>query len=213
MVRVLENLPRIPEGALMVACQAVCCTEGAKEVGVFWRKQRLSLCKIERLRKQWVDGGKLEDWLEQVGSGQRALQQTLRYICYSRRGVRCEVLTNVLDSKKLSALQAINLYPERWQVERMVFDLKEVLNLHQFYAANPNAVAMQVYWAALVYTAMRIAQGRIGCEQDLTSEELSPAELFPRSRRIGRASGGGTDLSSVLPSQRGAAIASSTPMP
>jgi len=27
----------------------------------------------------------------------------------------------------------------------MFFDLKEVLNLKHFYAANPNAVAMQVY--------------------------------------------------------------------
>jgi hypothetical protein len=55
-----------------------------------------------------------------------------------------------------------------------------VLNLHQFYAANPNAVAQQVYAAALVYTAMRIAQGRIARAQGLAPEELSPAKLFPR---------------------------------
>ncbi len=62
----------------------------------------------------------------------------------------------------------------------MFFDVKEVLNLHQFYAANPHAVAMQVYAAGLVYTAMRVAQGRLARAQGLTPEALSPAKLFPR---------------------------------
>ncbi len=38
-------------------------------------------------------------------------------------------------------------------MERLFFDLKEVLNLHRFYTSSPNGVAMQVYAAALVHTA------------------------------------------------------------
>ena len=43
----------------------------------------------------------------------------------------------------------------------LVFDLKEVLNLHRFYTGSPNGAAMQVYAAALVHTAFRVAQGHI----------------------------------------------------
>lgn len=186
MTRVLEILPQIPAGTLILGdrlhanAKLFAVLGEQKKWGVFRRNRRLSLRKRERLSKEWIDGGKLEDWLVEVGSGQTAPQQRLRYICYTRHGVRYELLTNVLDTQRLSALQAINLYPERWTVERMFFDLKEVLNLHQFYAANPNAVAQQVYAAALVYTAMRIAQGRIARAQGLAPEQLSPAKLFPR---------------------------------
>jgi hypothetical protein len=62
----------------------------------------------------------------------------------------------------------------------MFFDLKEVLNLHRFYAANADAVAMQVYAAAIVYVAMRTAQARIARAVKIPPERISPAKLFPR---------------------------------
>ena len=58
--------------------------------------------------------------------------------------------------------------------------LKEVLNLNRIYAANPNAVAMQVYAAALVYNAMRVAQAEAAAAVGLAPEQLSPAKLYPR---------------------------------
>lgn len=186
MTRVLEILPQIPEGALVLGDRLYAnaklfeALKEQKKFGLFRRNGTLSLRKKECLSKEWIDGGKLEDWVVEAGSGQKAPKQILRYISYKRNGVVYELLTNVLDSKKLSAVQAINLYPERWFVERMFFDVKEVLDLHQFYAANPNAVAMQVYGVALVYTAMRIAQGRIARQEGIEPEALSPAKLFPR---------------------------------
>jgi hypothetical protein len=35
----------------------------------------------------------------------------------------------VLDPKELTAEEALALYPWRWKVERLCFDVKEVLNL------------------------------------------------------------------------------------
>jgi hypothetical protein len=62
----------------------------------------------------------------------------------------------------------------------MYFDLKEVLNLNRVYAANPNAVAMQVYAAGLVYNAMRVAQGEVAEAAGITPEEISPAKFYPK---------------------------------
>src|SRR5712691_10654329 len=67
-----------------------------------------------------------------------------------------------------------------WSVERMFFDLKEVLNLNRLYAANPHAVAMQVYAAAIVYNALRVAQSDGAAQVGWAPERLSPAKFFPK---------------------------------
>jgi hypothetical protein len=122
----------------------------------------------------------LEDWLVPAGSGVSAPTQLLRYIRWRRGGTRYELLTNVLAPTRLAADEALALYPFRWSVERMYFDLKTVLNLNRVYAANPNAVAMQVYAAGLVYNAMRMAQSEAAAKLGVVPEEISPAKFFPR---------------------------------
>jgi hypothetical protein len=148
--------------------------------GVVRRNRQLGLRKLQRLRRRRTQGGVLEDWLVRAGSGTSAPAQTLRYIRWRRGGTRYEVLTNVLALSRLAAEEALDLYGYRWSVERMFFDLKEVLNLNRLYAANPNAVAMQVYAAAIVYNAMRVAQSDGAAQIGLPPEEISPAQFFPK---------------------------------
>ena len=62
----------------------------------------------------------------------------------------------------------------------MFFDLKEVLNLNRLYAANPNAVAMQVFAAAIVYNAFRVAQSEAAAQVGRPPEDISPAKFFPK---------------------------------
>ena len=148
--------------------------------GVVRRQRQLSLHKLERRRRCRAQGGMLEEWLVRAGSGQRVAPQTLRYIRWRRGGTRWEVLTNVLTASRLSAEEALDLYPYRWSIERMFFDLKEVLNLKRIYAANPNAVAMQVYAAGMVYNAFRLAQGEAAAAGGIEPEDISPAKFYPR---------------------------------
>ena len=65
-------------------------------------------------------------------------------------------------------------------MERLFFDLKEVLNLHRLYLSSPNGVAMQVYAAAVVHTAFRVAQGQVAVAVGIAPEAISPAKFFPR---------------------------------
>jgi len=148
--------------------------------GLFRRHRALSLRRQRRLRKRKHQGGLLEDWVVSAGSGQTTPVQTLRYIRWRCGRTQHALLTNVLDPTRLRAEEALALYPYRWRIERMFFDLKEVLNLNRIYAANPNAVAMQVYAAAMVYNAMRVAQGELAAAAGLEPEELSSATLYPR---------------------------------
>lgn len=148
--------------------------------GLFRRNRCLSVRRQRCLRKRRHLGGCLEDWLVEAGSGQSVPVQTLRHIRWRRGGTRYDLLTNVLDPTRLGAHEALALYPYRWRIERMYFDLKAVLNLNRLYAANPNAVAMQVYAAGMVYNAMRVAQGEVAAAAGLAPEEISPAKFYPR---------------------------------
>jgi Transposase DDE domain len=148
--------------------------------GLVRRNRQLTLHKLQRLRKRRHADGVLEDWLVRAGTGGSAPAQLLRYIRWRRGGTRYEVLTNVLAPTRLAADEALALYPYRWSVERMYFDLKTVLNLNRIYAANPHAVAMQVYAAGLVYNAMRVAQSEAAAQIGVLPEEISPAKFFPR---------------------------------
>jgi len=148
--------------------------------GLVRRNRQLTLRKIQRLRKRRIHGGLLEDWVVQAGTGTTAPIQRLRFIRWRRGGTRYEVLTNVLAPARLSAEEALDLYAYRWGVERMFYDLKEVLNLNRVYAANPNAVAMQVYAAAIVYNALRVAQSEGAAHVGIAPETISPAKFYPK---------------------------------
>jgi Transposase DDE domain len=153
--------------------------EEQKCVGVFRRTKSIKIKKVELLSKTVLeDGSVLKDWLVEAGTGQKA--RSLRMVSLKREGKVRTALTNALDPAVLSAVEVAQLYPRRWQIERLFFDLKEVLNLNRFYAANSNAVAMQVFSTAMVHAAFRVAQGRISQERKIPPERISPAKLFPR---------------------------------
>jgi Transposase DDE domain len=148
--------------------------------GVVRRNRVVKLQRVRCLGRTRGADGELTDWEVRAGTGRTVPPQPLRWIRW-RHGRTCyEVLTNVLAPERLSAAEAIALYTARWSVERMYFDLKDVLNLNRVYAANPNAVAMQVYAAGLVYNAMRVAQADAAAALGLAPEQLSPAKLYPR---------------------------------
>lgn len=177
----IEN---VEEESLLLGDRLYCSIELFRQLnerklfGLFRRNKSILLKKVRKLAsRRLADGGVVEDWLVEVGGASNPLQ--LRLIRLRNQGKTYEALTNVLDPKRLSANDAVALYPRRWAVERLFYDLKIVLKLERFYAANPNAVAMQVYAAAIVHTAFRIAQGNIAKKVGVPPEEISTEKLFP----------------------------------
>jgi hypothetical protein len=185
--RARSRFDQIPKDTLILGDRAHCNLKfflalAARQLRGLFRLHHQLTVKRQKLlsRKQGGGRGVLEDWIVLVGSGVGQPPMTLRLIVFSQGPFRRELLTNVLDPAKLPAQLALETYPFRWGIERLFFDLREVCHLNTFYAANVNAVAMQVYAAALVHTAFRIAQARIARKHGLAPEALSPAKLFPR---------------------------------
>jgi hypothetical protein len=148
--------------------------------GVARRHRAGLLVKMRLNSSQEHEGGTLEDWECVVGSGATVEPQIVRLVVWKKgRRRRLELLTNVLDPAQLSAVEAMSVYRWRWKVERLFSDLKEVLNLRRIYAGNVNAVGMQVFAAAIVHTALRVAQGRIAVAAGVEPERLSTKKVFP----------------------------------
>lgn len=185
MPRLREVLPEVPKGTLLLGDRAYASVQLFEAMkgriwGLFRRTAQLGIRKTERLSCRRWRNGTLEDWRVDAGCGATAPVQRLRYIRFERGKLVHELVTNVLDPKKLSAETAMRLYPYRWRVERLFLSLKETLGLGEFYAANPNAVAMQVFASAIVYTAMRIAQADVAAQAEVPPDVISPEKLFPR---------------------------------
>ena len=180
-----EELVHVPAGALVLADRLYGLPwffEALTERGLFGitrRNQRANLVLGQQHSKTSRAAETVEDCDVEIG-GERSTMQRVRCIRWRKGRKTLELLTNVLDRTKLSAQEALDLYKERWSIERLFYDLKEVLNLHRFYAANVNAVAMQVYAAAIVHVAMRAAQGRIAAKAKIAPEKLSTGKLFPK---------------------------------
>jgi hypothetical protein len=182
-IRALTAVDCLAEQTLMVGDRLYWSTQlfrrlqGNHCFGVFRRNKSVGIRKVRRLARRRLETGLVEDWLVEAGPKGDALE--LRLIVYKTNGKTHEALTNVLDPGRLRAEDVVTLYPLRWRVERLFYDLKVVLNLKKLYAANPNAVAMQVFATAMVHTAFHIAQADIAQQVNLPPEELSPAKLFP----------------------------------
>lgn len=151
-----------------------------KLYGLFRRNGRLKLKRLQVLSRRQGGRGLLEDALVEAGCGVGQPKRTLRLIRYRGPDRRLDLLTNVLDPSRLTPEDALVLYHLRWSVERLFLDLKETLDLHCLYASHPNLVAQQVYAAAIVHTAFRIAQAGIAKQAQVLPEQLSPAKLFPK---------------------------------
>lgn len=184
--RATAALDQVPKGTLLLG-------DRLYGVGAFFSalsaRGLFGLCRrhggqswrwLRDLSKALIAGGTAWDTLIEIKGTKDIPTQTLRWLRWRKGRQSLEMLTNVLEPKQLSIREALSLFPWRWKVERVFFDLKEVLHLHRFYTSNPNGVAMQVYATALVHTALRVAQGHIAQAVGTEPEEISPARFFPR---------------------------------
>src|SRR5262249_5189356 len=180
--RTSAALQHVPQGTLLVGDRlygsgTFCTALSTHSIAGLWRRNgRQSWRWVRDLSTTSIAGGTASDILVEIKATGAIPTQHLRWVRWRQgRDVR-ELWTNVLEPSVLSVTDALRVYPWRWKVERLFFDLKAVLNLHCFYTGNPNGVAMQVYAAVLVHTAFRVAQGYVAETLEVAPEAISPAK-------------------------------------
>mgnify|MGYP005814325495 CR=1 FL=1 len=180
----LEALPSIPKGSLLVYDRYACYTTYWKEMQsrdlflLTRAASTLTLTVKQEILSLQRGRAVLKEALVEVGVGKD--RPLLRLIHWKTPQGEWKLLTNVLELDRLPAHVAIELYGLRWSVERCFLSLKDTLNLNRLFNASPAAIAGQVYATALIYDALRLAQEEIARKVDVEPERLSPEKLFPR---------------------------------
>lgn len=185
--RLREVAHTIPAGTLLVADRGFSSVRLIAELAergidaVVRLKSNIKAGDVEDVERLEDEGAEVIDRVVTIGTGQRAPKARVRLIEKTLPdGSVLRLAVTVTDRRRLPAAAALALYRRRWAVERMFQHLKQVLNLRRFYAANTNAVAMQLYASAIVYAGLRATQCRLAQEHARRPEEISPAKLFPR---------------------------------
>lgn len=182
LVLARQALERMPPGSLVIADRMYGTPKFLNDVqesghfGVFRKQPQVTAPEKELLSRDAEDGRTLEDWRVRLGTKVRATARLIRLTIGEKT---YEFVTNILDPERLPARAVADLYRDRWEVERMFQDLKTVLNLNCFYCGNTNAVALQLYASAIVYTGLRLGQARIAADASIEPEQISTAKLFP----------------------------------
>ena len=135
--------------------------------------------KKERLGKWRGNKVQVDEWLVEMGGSAGTEPVPIRMIRIWSSRHQVTLLTNILDSKRLSALDVARIYRQRWSIERMYLAMKEVLDLNRLHNSSPAAVGQQVYATAILYNALRLAQSQIAHVSSLSASRLSEQRLFP----------------------------------
>ena len=177
-----DLLKKLPKNALLVVDRLFATPKFAADVlqhGAHLLSRRWESVKFHNERPlgktRYIKGCKVTESLVEVGpEGNR---QTWRHIvCKSRMGV-LELITTILDPKDLSAWEAIQLYKQRWTIERVFYEMKITLNLQRIYASSPCTVAHQVYATVIAHTALRLIQAKVADELRVAPEAVSFQKL------------------------------------
>jgi ADP-ribose pyrophosphatase YjhB (NUDIX family) len=183
-----KSLDRVPQGTLLImdrgfSSMRVLDELAARRVDAVMRLKSNVVAKDRALLAESDDDGiRVTDELVTLGTRSKGAPRVRVRLIEKplAGGSTLRLATTVLDPQRLPAAKLLALYRRRWTVERLFHDLKRVLNLHRVYAANTNAVAMQVFACAIVHTALRVTQARIARAHRLVPEALSTQKLFPR---------------------------------
>lgn len=184
--RAIAALEHVPTGTLLVGDRlygggAFCAALPARgRVGLCRRPGRQSWRGLRERSKTYIAGGTAWDTRIASKSTKEIPTQTLRWLRWRKGRESGERVTNVVEPQRLSSRDALRLSPWRWKGERWFFDLTEVWHWHRFYTGSPKGVAMQVYAAALVHTAFRVAQGHLAQASGTQPEAIAPAKFCPR---------------------------------
>lgn len=120
-------------------------------------------------------------WLGRVGHPQR---RYVRRVTLKRRGEEdVSLVTNLLDASLHPATDLLQLYHERWGIERAFQQITEVFGLQRLIGGTPEATIFQFAFCLLLYNQIQLLRTYIAEHQEREAETISTEQLFVDVRR------------------------------
>ena len=99
---------------------------------------------------------------------------TLRLISYDIRGFRTSyLLTTLVDSKKYSREEIIDLYVERWQIETRYNELKHMIKIEELRSRTKNGIMKEIITHITVANLVRIVMIEAAEKEGIKATDLS----------------------------------------
>ncbi len=127
-----------------------------------------------RYREEW-------GWL---GNSKNKMRRYVRRIVLIRPGEKDVILvTNLCDADKFPAEDLLEMYLNRWGIERMFQQVTEVFGLSHLIGSTPEGTIFQFAMCMLLYNIIQVVRGVIATNEDRSREEISTENLFEDVQR------------------------------
>jgi hypothetical protein len=120
-------------------------------------------------------------WLGREGNVHR---RYVRRVTLRREGDEdVAVITDLLGPRKHPATDLLDLYRERWGIERMFQQVTEVFGLERLIGGTPEATIFQFAYCLLLYNQIQLIRAYVAKHQSRDRESVSAEQLFIDVRR------------------------------
>jgi hypothetical protein len=125
----------------------------------------------------------VEEW-GFLGSPRNKKRLYVRRITLARPGEKDVILvTNLCDAQAVPAADLLEVYLNRWGIERMFQQVTEVFGLKHLIGTKPEGVIFQFAMCLLLYNLIQVVRGVIAVGVEREREEVSGEKLFEDVQR------------------------------
>ena len=124
----------------------------------------------------------LEEW-GWLGAATHKLRRYVRRVTLSRPAEEDVILvTDLLASQEFPATELLELYRERWGIERVFQQVTEIFGLKGLIGGTPQATIFQFSFCLLLYNVLQTIRGYVANHQQRDCETISLENLFVDAR-------------------------------
>jgi hypothetical protein len=127
---------------------------------------------VDRFGRRWT-----EEW--GVMHSTREQPFTVRRVTLVRPGQEdLLIITDLLDADLYPANDLLELYRERWGIERVFQQVSEVFHLLHLIGSSPQAIIFQGAFCMVLYNLLQVVRGIVAQTQDRPVKEISAEKIF-----------------------------------
>jgi IS4 transposase len=118
----------------------------------------------------------------------RVIEYQVTDVRLGEAGKVYRLATTLLNPRGAPALELIQLYHERWEIELAIREIKtyQRLQLKVLRSKTPEGVMQELYALLLAHYAVRVMMHQAASEADLDPDRLSFSEAVLKTQRSGR---------------------------
>lgn len=148
------------------------------------RSKKLGFYPDSSVESRDPQGRLIRDELGWIGAPNNPRRMRVRHITLERPGEEdISLLTNLLDQAAYPAVELLQAYLLRWEIEQVFQQVTEVFQLETWIGSSPQGAVFQFAICALLYNVIQVVRGYVAEAKRLEPRAVSGEMLFGDVRR------------------------------